>query len=88
MPIVAVANLRPNYYNKPQKQFEADLTQSFFIGDSWKDMEAAMTVGARPILVETGNGACVLQKKYDLSSIIVCENLFEAANWIITKERA
>jgi len=33
-----------------------DLTQSWFVGDSARDIEAAQTVGARPALVLTGNG--------------------------------
>lgn len=32
------------------------------VGDSWRDLEAAMAVGARPILVKTGKGMLTLSK--------------------------
>ncbi len=34
----------------------SDLTGVPVVGDSWRDLEAAMAVGARPILVRTGKG--------------------------------
>jgi D-glycero-D-manno-heptose 1,7-bisphosphate phosphatase len=35
------------------------------IGDSWRDLEAAMAVGARPILVKTGKGMRTIEKYAD-----------------------
>lgn len=32
------------------------------VGDSWRDLEAAMAVGARPILVKTGKGMLTLSQ--------------------------
>ena len=39
------------------EHFDADLRGVPVIGDSLRDLEAALAVGAQPILVRTGNGA-------------------------------
>jgi D-glycero-D-manno-heptose 1,7-bisphosphate phosphatase len=40
----------------------SDLADVPVVGDSWRDLEAAMAVGARPILVKTGKGMLTLSK--------------------------
>lgn len=49
-----------------EREFSCDLSESCFIGDSLKDIEAATAYGLKPVLVRTGNGnatARVLQEK-------------------------
>lgn len=42
------------------------------VGDSWRDLEAALAVGASPLLVKTGKGQRTLQKhEADLSRLAV-----------------
>jgi D-glycero-D-manno-heptose 1,7-bisphosphate phosphatase len=38
------------------KQFQADLQEAWCVGDSLRDLQAAVKVGAKPVLVLTGNG--------------------------------
>ena len=42
------------------------------IGDSMRDLEAAVSVGARPILVRTGKGSQTLMQYADFLSGILC----------------
>jgi D-glycero-D-manno-heptose 1,7-bisphosphate phosphatase len=37
-------------------QYKIDLSECYAVGDSLRDLEAAITAGAKPILVKTGNG--------------------------------
>ncbi len=39
------------------KDFNIDLSKSYFIGDSDSDIKAGINAGVKTILVKTGNGA-------------------------------
>lgn len=63
--------------------YEVDLAKIYFIGDSWRDIQAAQNAGAIPILVKSGNGAKTLQENRPLlTSILIFENLYDAAKSI------
>ncbi|MCX7098104.1 MAG: D-glycero-beta-D-manno-heptose 1,7-bisphosphate 7-phosphatase [Methylococcales bacterium] len=62
--------------------FHADLTACAFIGDSLRDLQAAESVGAKPILVKTGKGLQTLLINPQLT-IPVFENLYDAATHLI-----
>jgi D-glycero-D-manno-heptose 1,7-bisphosphate phosphatase len=47
---------KPGLLYRLGRHFNADLTTTPAIGDSLRDLEAAVEAGARPILVRTGNG--------------------------------
>lgn len=65
---------------------QVDLTQTVFIGDSLRDIEAAQCVGATPILVKTGKGQQTLRDNPQLStSLFIFENLHDAAHYLITR---
>jgi D-glycero-D-manno-heptose 1,7-bisphosphate phosphatase len=57
------------------------------IGDSLRDLQAALAVGANPILVKTGKGQKTLIENPDLT-IPVFENLYDAAKFIISRHQA
>ena len=44
------------------KDFNTDLKQAYFIGDSLRDIQAAQRAGTLPILVRTGKGETMLKK--------------------------
>lgn len=67
--------------------FDADLTKVTVIGDSLRDLEAAMAVGAEPILVKTGKGLKTLTKNPNLN-IQVFENLYDAAKHLTGRHAA
>jgi D-glycero-D-manno-heptose 1,7-bisphosphate phosphatase len=60
--------------------YDADLSQIYFIGDSLRDIQAAQNAGAIPVLVKTGNGSKTLQENPQLlTSILIFENLYDTA---------
>jgi D-glycero-D-manno-heptose 1,7-bisphosphate phosphatase len=63
--------------------YDVDLSQVYFIGDSLRDIQAAQTGGAMPILVKTGNGTKTLQENPEfLPSLLIFENLYDTAKFI------
>ena len=63
---------------------QVDLSQTYFVGDSVRDIEAAQVVNAKPILVKTGKGKRTLAQ-YPNLSVPVVENLYEAAQFILSQ---
>lgn len=66
---------KPGLLLQIAQQFNADLKQSIFVGDSASDIQAAHMVGATPILVRTGKGPRTLAKSELLEGIAVYDNL-------------
>lgn len=67
------------------KDFNVDLSKSYFIGDSVSDIKAGINAKLKTILVKTGFGAesiSILQKENNFPSF-VAENLTEAYKFII-----
>src|SRR5213593_3854331 len=71
---------RPGMLLRAQEELGIDLSQSYMIGDRYLDVDAAYAVGAKSILVMTGNGRTEQQKYKDLPQQphFVAENLLEA----------
>ncbi len=66
-----------------------DLTKSYVIGDKLIDVELALRVGGKGILVETGYGKSE-KEKINQSQIIpnlICVDLNSAVSWILDKLR-
>ncbi len=61
---------------KAQTKWQIDLKKSYFIGDTWKDMEVGRAVGCHTIL---------LDRPYNqgVASDFNCKNLADAANYIL-----
>lgn len=62
----------------------ADLGLTFAVGDSLRDIQAAASAGARPILVKTGKGAQTAINNPQLN-VPVFDNLYDAAKHIVSK---
>ena len=61
-----------------------DPARSFVVGDRWLDVALARVIGAGGILVRTGYGMSVEQKRpHDLTADAVVDNLIAAASWIL-----
>jgi D-glycero-D-manno-heptose 1,7-bisphosphate phosphatase len=66
------------------KQYQTTLQNVPVIGDAWRDLEAAQSVYARPILVLTGKGKKTFQEhQNELNNIDVYENLAAAVDVMI-----
>jgi D-glycero-D-manno-heptose 1,7-bisphosphate phosphatase len=59
----------------------AELAETWCVGDSLRDIQAAQAAGGKPILVLTGKGAQTLCNN-PLLNIPVFENLYDAAQYI------
>lgn len=67
-------------------RYQTNLVDVPLIGDSLRDIQAARSVGAKPMLVRTGKGERTLQKHADeLVDVPVYKDLADATNFILTK---
>jgi D-glycero-D-manno-heptose 1,7-bisphosphate phosphatase len=71
---------------KIEQEFQCSLKASPFIGDSVRDIQAALSHGCRPTLVKTGNGNTALTEleRLGVDDFDVFKNLAEAAKSIIS----
>jgi D-glycero-D-manno-heptose 1,7-bisphosphate phosphatase len=74
---------QPGLFYKAEKQFQINLKDVFYIGDSYVDMQVAKAAGCKPLLVLTGNGQKTLQEHPELSDIPTFENLSGAVKFIV-----
>ncbi len=72
------------------KAFEIDMSRSYMVGDRWTDLEFAERANLKSVLVKTGYGLGDIQYILPDKSIKpdhIAEDLFDAVQWIITKEK-
>lgn len=59
-----------------------------YVGDSWRDVQAAHAAGATPVLVRTGHGACT-EAEHDLTGLTVYDDLAAFADaWLAQRAEA
>lgn len=75
---------QPGLLNEIGKHFNVDLTNVPVIGDSLRDIQAARTVGALPILVKTGKGERTLANTDQISDIPVYADLAAAVDALLS----
>ncbi|MGH9329310.1 MAG: D-glycero-alpha-D-manno-heptose-1,7-bisphosphate 7-phosphatase [Vicinamibacterales bacterium] len=64
--------------------FDLDPARSFAVGDRWYDLEPAVALGGRGVLVRTGYGISALARPSPrVSPAHVADNLMEATTWIL-----
>jgi len=76
---------KPGLFKQFAQDYQLELKNIPYVGDSLKDIQAARAVAARPILVKTGKGMKTLNDNPGLD-IPVFENLYDAAKFIITEK--
>lgn len=64
-------------------ELDVDLAGQFLVGDSLKDLQAALTEGMQPVLVETGKGIKTLASPDLPDDVPIRANLFEAVEAIL-----
>lgn len=75
---------KPAMFHQIKKEYQVDLTKTFFIGDSLVDIQVAFEVGCKPILVLTGNGKKALESQSPLlAKVPYFNNLAEASEIIL-----
>jgi len=74
---------KPELLHRLARYFDAELSDVAFVGDSLKDVQAAVTAGAVPILVRTGNGRNVESEHASaLAGVRIFDDLAAAANYL------
>lgn len=72
---------KPGLYLEVAKRSQETVSNITIIGDSYRDIEAAISVGAKPILVRTGKGDRTLKKHgKDLADVPCFQNLAMAVD--------
>lgn len=78
---------RPGLLEQFAHQYHEPLADLPVIGDSWRDLQAALAVGAAPMLVLTGNGRATLAAHPDLS-LPVFPDLYAASRALLARSNA
>lgn len=74
----------PGMVRQAQQQYSIDLTRSFVVGDKAGDLGLARSVGARGVLVRTGDGEVELARMGGAADDAhVSVDLMEATSWIL-----
>ncbi|RJP28944.1 MAG: HAD family hydrolase [Candidatus Omnitrophota bacterium] len=68
---------------KAAKEFNINLSKSYFIGDSMKDILAARSSGCTSILVLTGQENLINSENWQVKPDFVFKNLYEASRFIL-----
>ncbi len=75
---------KPGMLRMIAAHFNTELDETFAIGDSLRDLEAAKAAGALPILVKTGKGLKTMKEKLPKNTLVF-EDLNAAVNHILEK---
>jgi len=75
---------KPGMYLDIAKRFNVDLTKVTVVGDSLRDLQAAIAVNAKPVLVKTGKGERTIKNHgEEISDIPVYDSLAHYVNSIL-----
>ena len=74
---------KPGLFQEIGGRLHLDLKSVFAVGDALRDVEAALAVGARPLLVRTGKGKRTLEGGKLPADVPVYDDLLQAAMAII-----
>lgn len=70
--------------DKAAAEYNVDMENSWFIGDTTVDVKTGINSGMKTVLVKTGK--CGKDKKYDISPDFVSDNLEDAVDFILQKQ--
>ncbi len=74
---------KPGMVQRASRELDIDLSESYVVGDSARDIELANSCGATGILVKTGYGTkCVLS---NVRAAHIADDILGAVEWIITR---
>ncbi|MFH0772253.1 MAG: D-glycero-beta-D-manno-heptose 1,7-bisphosphate 7-phosphatase [Candidatus Omnitrophota bacterium] len=74
-------------FKKVLKKEKVSIENSFFIGDSIRDVQAGKTAGCETILVLSGKEKLADRKQWQTKPDYVKRNLLDAVNWVLKSER-
>ena len=74
---------KPGMIYQMQEKYPIHLPETFFIGDSIVDVQAALAAGCKPLLVLSQKGNIMLEKYPELLNIPSFENLSAAVDFVL-----
>lgn len=74
---------RPGLFHQIAQRFGHELAGVPAIGDSLRDLQAAQSAGAKPILVKSGKGERTLTAGVDIPNLLVYPNLADAVDALL-----
>ena len=77
----------PGMLLKALSDFPSPKAKTWFIGDSTRDMQAAIAANCQPILVRTGNGAMNEEPVRALGINEIHDNLESATDWLLGADK-
>jgi len=79
---------RPGLLNQIEEQLQVDVAGAWFIGDTEKDIDAALAKNCKPILVLTGKGSLTRDTvdPAKLANVPVFDDLFSAAVFVLAEQ--
>ncbi|MEW5756714.1 MAG: D-glycero-beta-D-manno-heptose 1,7-bisphosphate 7-phosphatase [Pseudomonadota bacterium] len=78
---------KPGLLRQIASAFNIDLAGVPAVGDSLRDLQAARSVGARPILVRTGKGERTLAKGEGLDDVVIYTDLSAVADALLSEQK-
>ena len=75
---------KPGMYSEIATRYASDLKEVPVIGDSLRDLMAAVEIGAKPILVKSGKGVKTLTAGGLPPGTLIYDNLASAVNHLLT----
>ena len=75
---------KPGMYLEISERLNIDLSEVFAIGDSIRDIKAALASGCKPLGVKTGNGS---ELSDEMPNLDIFEDLFDAAQFVIEDDK-
>ena len=76
---------RPGLFEQIGRRFGRELDGVPAIGDSLRDLQAALAAGAQPILVKTGKGERTLEQSIGIAQLPVYANLSAAVDALLAQ---
>ncbi len=77
---------KPGMLHDLMERLNIDLNDVPLVGDSLRDLQTAMVVGATPVLVKTGHGAATLEENKRLDNVEVYEDLADFVEQMLEAE--
>jgi len=76
---------KPGLIHKAKEKFNIDLSKSYMIGDTYRDVKTAENAGVIGILLDSGSEE-KMKNKFNCEAVAHCANILDAVTFIMNKE--
>jgi len=78
---------KPGMIKQAAEGLDIDFRKTYFIGDSWRDIEAGKAMDCRTILLITGKEDPLKVKTWKAQPDLIKKDLKEAVEWVLKEEQ-